>query len=296
MTRTAWSLLLLNLGAVLALVIALPHPMVAPGDLSRSHAPQEADCWSCHAPLQGASAERCVACHRIDDIGLRDVAGALLPASDRAVAFHQALAEADCVACHSDHAGVVRYRGATRFSHELLEPHTGRDCASCHTSPTDDVHAALTGQCSDCHQTAGWTPATFDHARLSAAQRSDCASCHGPDTPQDNLHAQVGPACGECHKTTAWTPATFDHADFFQLDRDHNARCDTCHTNADYKQYTCYGCHEHTERKIRSEHEEEGIRDFSNCVECHRNADEDDAKRRWRGSSGGRGERGGDDD
>ena len=36
------------------------------------------------------------------------------------------------------------------------------------------------------------------------------------------------------------------------------------------RQPPCYGCHEHTPANIRAEHEEEGIRDFENCVECHR--------------------------
>ncbi|EWS58946.1 hypothetical protein Y695_04654 [Hydrogenophaga sp. T4] len=60
------------------------------------------------------------------------------------------------------------------------------------------------------------------------------------------------------------------------LDRDHNASCETCHKNpADYRQYTCYGCHEHTLANVREEHEEEGIRNFDNCVKCHRSADEE---------------------
>ena len=46
--------------------------------------------------------------------------------------------------------------------------------------------------------------------------------------------------------------------------------------------YTCYGCHEHSRSKIREEHLEEGIRDYENCVECHRSGDEDEAKRIWR--------------
>jgi len=52
-------------------------------------------------------------------------------------------------------------------------------------------------------------------------------------------------------------PATFDHNQYFVLDRDHNARCVTCHLGNDYKRYTCYGCHEHTPDNIRREHIEE---------------------------------------
>ncbi|MGQ9768653.1 MAG: hypothetical protein ACUVSS_15535 [Anaerolineae bacterium] len=35
------------------------------------------------------------------------------------------------------------------------------------------------------------------------------------------------------------------------------------------KAYTCYGCHEHTPAKIESEHLEEGIWNFADCVKCH---------------------------
>jgi len=57
----------------------------------------------------------------------------------------------------------------------------------------------------------------------------------------------------------------------------------TCHTGNDFKRYTCYGCHEHTPANVRAEHEKEGIRDFENCVECHRSADEEPVKRGARG-------------
>ena len=87
-----------------------------------------------------------------------------------------------------------------------------------------------------------------------------------------------------CHTTKAWKPATFDHDKYFVLDGDHNASCVTCHTTAAYKVYTCYGCHEHTVENIRRKHEKEGIREFANCVKCHKSA---------RDKPEGRGERGG---
>ena len=53
---------------------------------------------------------------------------------------------------------------------------------------------------------------------------------------------------------------------------DHNATCSTCHVGNDYSRYTCFGCHEHTPSNIRAKHEKEGIRNFENCVACHRSA------------------------
>ncbi|HSO78654.1 MAG TPA: class III cytochrome C family protein, partial [Chromatiaceae bacterium] len=67
---------------------------------------------------------------------------------------------------------------------------------------------------------------------------------------------------------------------------DHQAPCATCHERNDYSRYSCYGCHEHNPEKIRREHIEEGIRDFRNCVECHRTANKDDI--RGKGQEGGK--------
>src|SRR3546814_3316281 len=69
-----------------------------------------------------------------------------------------------------------------------------------------------------------------------------------------------------CHQPGHWKPATFDHSRYFLLDRDHNTACTTCHLNNNYKQYTCYGCHEHQPTKIITKHREEGITNIENCV------------------------------
>jgi len=45
---------------------------------------------------------------------------------------------------------------------------------------------------------------------------------------------------------------------------------ETCHKNNDHRRYTSCGCHEHSQAKARAEHVEEGIQNFENCVECHR--------------------------
>src|SRR3546814_7141490 len=71
--------------------------------------------------------------------------------------------------------------------------------------------------------------------------------------PRDDLHRGQALACATCHQPGHWKPATLDHSRYFLLDRDHNTACTTCHLNNNYKQYTCYGCHEHQPTKIRSE-------------------------------------------
>jgi hypothetical protein len=127
------------------------------------------------------------------------------------------------------------------------------------------------------------TKRKFEHALLKAETRGSCQTCHKP--PVDFIHQQIKGNCTQCHTQTQWSPASFEHDKFFVLDRHHSAVCSTCHIANDYKRYTCYGCHEHSLEKIRSEHLEEGIQKFEQCVECHRSGDADGA----RGSKGGEG-------
>jgi LSD1 subclass zinc finger protein len=233
--RWLWIVIAANLVVLVALAFVMPHLMVSPGPLIPGHATLTIDCWACHAPLRGATTERCMVCHTVADIGLRTTKGLPIQAAPSGrttplkMSFHQELTEQDCMACHSDHAGPkLTQRDRRPFSHALLRVATRERCEACHTAPTDNLHRSIKGNCAQCHTTQAWVPATFEHDKL------------------------------------------------FVLDRDHNASCETCHKNpADYRQYTCYGCHEHTLANVRQEHEKEGIRNFDNCVKCHRSADEE---------------------
>lgn len=230
MSRIFKIILVANLIVIAMLTFIYPHLMVGPGKLISGHKHLEVDCFACHTPLRGADSERCVSCHKPAEIGRLTTAGKSIAKPLTSTPFHQKLTSQDCVACHSDHAGVKRFRPQGHFNHALLQK-------------------AMLDQCHTCHK-----------------------------SPADPLHKQISGNCNQCHNMERWTPATFDHDKYFVLDRDHNARCVTCHVGSDYRRYTCYGCHEHTPTNIRREHIEEGIRDFNNCVECHRSADEDDIR------------------
>lgn len=236
MSRIVKIILAANLIALAVLAFVYPHLMVGPGKLIPGHRQLDGDCFACHAPLTGAASERCVTCHRPADIGRVTTTGQAIAKPLAATPFHQELKSQDCVACHSDHAGVKRYRQQGRFNHALLKADTRALCQNCHKAPSDALHRQIDGNCTQCHSQDKWTPATFDHDR------------------------------------------------YFALDRDHNASCATCHVRNDYSRYTCYGCHEHTPDNLRRKHIKEGVRDYNNCVECHRNADEHDI----RGGFGGR--------
>lgn len=275
-----WLLILIvsNLLAVVALAFVYPHLMISPGRLVAGHAEIATDCFACHAPLRGAASQRCIACHALPDIGVRTTKGVALTARSVKTSFHQELIEQDCMACHSDHQGLLlTQRSRKPFSHALLRTAVRERCDGCHASPQDDIHRDLNANCGQCHRPERWKPATFDHALLAKAVLDRCEACH--KAPADTLHRQLKGNCRQCHSPERWKPATFDHNKLFVLDRDHNVTCVTCHVDNNYSRYTCYGCHEHRPEKIRAEHLEEGIRDFENCVECHRSANEEPARK-----------------
>jgi hypothetical protein len=223
-----------NLALLVLLAVAVPALMVSPGAPIDAHAELASDCFACHTPFIGSRPEKCIACHKVADIGLRTTKGRPIANEKKSTAFHQELIEEDCVACHSDHKGVKAFRPISQFSHGLVKPRLREQCDGCHRNPGDALHLPLKGN------------------------------------------------CAQCHTQEAWQPATFSHDDYFRFDRDHRTECETCHMEGDYTGYTCYGCHEHSRSKVREEHEEEGIRDYERCVECHRSGDEDEAKRIWR--------------
>jgi hypothetical protein len=160
-----------------------------------------------------------------------------------------------CISCHkiseiSKNNSILKLHEMTRY----------QSCTSCHSEHKGiDYKVALN---------------KFNHSLLPEKDRNSCVSCHQP--PKDNFHTISTNNCVTCHSVKKWKPSTFNHNKFFVLDNNHNVSCSTCHTTNDYKNYTCFGCHEHSMNNIREKHIEEGITNFVNCIKCHRNANEDD--------------------
>jgi len=189
-----------------------------------------------------------------------------------------------CEDCHT----ITTWLGA-EFSHDLFPlsgGHGGVSCVDCHTSgtygtiPADCAschqadYQAATGHvssgfpltCEQCHTTATWLNATFDHALfpLSGGHGgvscvdchtsgtygtipADCNSCHQADYQAAPGHVSSGfPTTCEQHNTTVWPDATFDHS-FFQLTGGHNGvTCEQCHTSGTYGTLPtdCVFCHQ----------------------------------------------------
>jgi len=286
--KTSSKIILANIFVYIVLAVVYPHLMISPGKLLEGHQKLTKDCFACHTPFLRSSPENCIACHKIDDIGKLSTEGKPIRKTTKSVAFHQKLTEHDCVACHSDHQGVSVYRKIHRFSHKLLPADARKACNSCHDKPDDRLHQSVQLQCDACHSSQRWKPATFEHETyFRKTGIKDCTECH--QKPVDSLHSKLEGKCDACHSLEKWKPATFNHEKYFRFDREHETKCVTCHENNDYQRYTCYGCHEHSPRKIRKEHVEEGIYDYEKCTECHRSGDEDEAERIWKSKRGYRG-------
>ena len=274
---------------LLAAVLLWPGLLINPGELSESHKKLDGGCLSCHTLLFGTPSAKCITCHTSDEIGLKDASGKELAEPDSVTALlHKELADSECIACHTEHALPGKGSLLARMDHGSLLEKRRKNCVACHDPdiPDDLLHKEAGQGCGECHDTMRWEAAEFDHdrwLRADAGRSGSCTACHKPDRPDDTLHREAKNACSDCHVTTAWKPADFDHEQWFRFDRSHPADCNSCHNNPrDYRQYSCYGCHEHSKRSVAAEHREEGIREFSNCVECHRSSNEDEAKRLWR--------------
>lgn len=148
--------------------------------------------------------------------------------------------------CHPD--GKIGKKPAITDLHNRMK---GKDCLICHTD-----HKGLKGKITK----------AFNHETLGSS--SQCMECH--KGPKDDMHLAAIGTCGDCHVTKAWKPSTYNHDKYFSFDKDHKVSCNKCHDTGSYKKYTCLNCHEHSGGKIDREHREEGIRNYGDCLRCHR--------------------------
>ena len=209
-----------------------------------------AECVSCHQkdePHEGKLGRKCETCHNA--VAWRDVR---FDHNKTAYPLRDKHVDVPCVQCHFGN----RYKG------------TPQQCASCHTP--DDVHHGERGtKCGDCHSTAGWKTAKFDHAKETGFAlegvhaRIDCQECHRSGNLKDKLprdcygchrgqdaHAErLGIDCAKCHDNEKWQTPTFDHTrdTKWPLEGRHaKVDCHACHTASTVTQKLptdCIGCH-----------------------------------------------------
>ena len=264
--------------AIIIIVLVFPHKMLSPGNLYQSHSDLNNDCLACHKVFSGTPNENCISCHNVSEIGLKTNKNGDTLSIKNKILFHKNLKNQDCISCHSDHKGLDSKLSLKKFDHILLDETNRDNCISCHSQPQNKLHSQVTNSCVSCHSTTSWTSTTlFNHDKIKATIRNNCLACH--EIPKDNFHSNsTNNNCISCHSLVKWKPSTFNHDKAFRLDQNHNASCVTCHTNNDFKTYTCFGCHEHSLNNIRDEHNEEGISNLDYCVKCHRSGNEHDIR------------------
>jgi hypothetical protein len=169
-----------------------------------------------------------------------------------------------------------------------------RDCISCHLDDYQGAPNHVSGNysqnCLQCHTTATWEGARFDHsffplngghAGLACIRchttgttgpiPRDCVSCHSDDYQgaPNHVSGNFPQQCDQCHTTARWEGATFNHR--FPLTGRHDVACAECHPGGNTATFTCFNCHGQAETD-RDHDEVRNYRyDSAACYQCHPN-------------------------
>ena len=219
----------------------------------------------------------------------------------------------DCTQCHTTTSwGDATFVHPTTFP--LTQGHRGLECNVCHqgglgplptncdschlddyqtTTDPNHVAAGFPLDCTECHTTATWEGARFEHPAsfpLSGGHSSvdcsachvgvvgplptDCQSCHLDDFQQatNPNHATSGfpTDCTQCHSTTSWAGATITHPASFPLTAAHGGlNCTDCHTGGIGPLPTdCVSCHlSDYQSTADPNHAASGFP--TDCTQCH---------------------------
>ncbi|MEI6900307.1 MAG: hypothetical protein WCL00_10550, partial [Bacteroidota bacterium] len=206
---------------------------------------------------------------------------------------------ADCFDCHVNASASLLNFGPL-----------GVECIDCHekdyTAATNPNHvgSGYSKNCLDCHNmtTSSWTGGGINHNFFPltkgheinncqechktpdyASTSPECISCHlstynGTVNPNHNS-LNFSTNCKDCHTTDpGWKPAAYrdhDGKSFPIYSGKHNgtwSNCSECHTNpANYAQYTCIDCHEHSQGEMDGKHGDVQGYAYNSpaCFACH---------------------------
>lgn len=269
----AVSSFLLTIGFAFVWTFYFPHTSIAPGNLHQEHEKKTQSCLECHTPFSGIPDSKCYNCHPQGDL--------LNPSASKKGFIHQKswVEEKSCLSCHGEHYGENALLLRKKLDKSFFHNEVKGACNNCHVSPTDKMHRG-NQSCERCHTTESWHILKEGAAKIFHTKSADCTSCH--QKPGDATHKNISGGCTTCHGFTDWKSEFIDHDRYFKLGKKHNKGCEKCHENNNFSAYTCYGCHEHSPKKIRSEHTEHGIHKYDSCVDCHRSGSEKKAKEAWK--------------
>lgn len=213
-------------------------------------------------PLIGVhSTADCLQCHKAENILRFDVLGVA------------------CVDCHRDKylATTMPNHTSAKFSNECIECHFINSYEWAGKGFNHDYFPLKQGhaiqECTKCHKNNDYN--------LS----KECYSCHEANYRLANNPNHVTSGfptdCSICHSLApSWRPADFKQHDsqYFPISsgKHKGLSCSECHLNAsDYKIFSCIDCHEHTQSKMDSEHDEEAGYSYNSnkCYSCHPRGD-----------------------
>jgi len=232
------------------------------------------ECYSCHAAdfrsatnpnhVSGGFSTTCTACHSTDTwldakfdhsaSGFPLTGGHQVPprqCTDCHINNNYNLTSTACVSCH-----LKDYQGAGNPNH--VSAGFAQTCEQCHNTaswsnasfnhnltnfPLTGMHTVPPRQCVDCH--------VNNNYNLSA---TSCVSCHLKDyqgtTNPNHAVSNFPQGCEQCHNTTSWANATFNHnSTGFPLTGSHVVparQCTDCHLNNNYNlsSTACVSCHQ----------------------------------------------------
>ena len=274
-------------------------------------------CNDCHHQQFKGTSQQCNDCHHEKYLASRSPAHATFQFPTDCELCHNQVSWNDAQFDHLQRSGFAldgAHRRATCTSCHQNNQVSGlpRDCYGCHsnnfqnTSDPNHVAGNFSHNCTICHTTEAWQPATFDHNQtnfpLTGAHKSvqcqdchtntytgtptDCYSCH-----QDNYHNTSDPnhqaagfptTCQDCHNTSRWDQTTWDHdSQYFPIySGSHKgkwAQCSDCHvTQSNFSVFECINCHEHNQTKMDDKHKDVSgyVYQSSACYNCHPNGRE----------------------
>ena len=276
------------LGVAVFCLTELARAQFSPGELSRAHAKLEgmSHCADCHEVGKEISGVKCLTCHT-----------QIKKELDLKRGFHFAVSSNTCVTCHKEHLGrsaQITVFDRKSFDHAktgfaLTGKHATKGCDDCHTakfirdpeiskkgvktilglseacvSCHEDHHKGTLGtECSSCHATTAWKPASnFDHSRTKFAL---IGKHH--DVPCEKCHNE--PTAGNVSRTSILGTKSF-------------ADCTPCHTSrhpAKFSSQSCTSCHVATGWKdVREDRFNHDLTDFKlrgkhaqvKCEQCHK--------------------------
>ena len=161
-----------------------------------------------------------------------------------------ALADSDCLDCHSDQTLAIT-NAAGRAKSLFVDPailkasvHKTNACVSCHADvtvkhPDDNKPLAPVG-CARCHTQQGESYGASVHGLARKAGHEDaaeCADCHGshgilpPTSPASPLHfVRQAQTCGECHNKEASDVTASVHGKAMATGMRDAPTCTDCHS------------------------------------------------------------------